>query len=124
MPRDGSPGILAPSAARPALAPSAKDGALRRQKGGSPPDGRRRVSSYKVTMSDDEEQRAVEGAPGLPYRLVSVGLLERDEHLAVLLDRLERAKDAGRLVFIRGEAGAGKSALVQELRDQHLAAHR
>jgi DNA-binding CsgD family transcriptional regulator/tetratricopeptide (TPR) repeat protein len=40
-------------------------------------------------------------------------LLEREEHLAVLDDALAAARDGdGRMVLIRGEAGIGKSALV------------
>jgi DNA-binding CsgD family transcriptional regulator/tetratricopeptide (TPR) repeat protein len=51
---------------------------------------------------------------------VPVGLLERDEQLRVLADLLAQAADEGRLVLISGEAGAGKSALVDEFRRRHL----
>jgi DNA-binding CsgD family transcriptional regulator len=47
------------------------------------------------------------------YRWWTVGLLERAAQLATLADLLERVDDAGRLVLIAGEAGAGKSALVE-----------
>lgn len=67
---------------------------------------------------------AVERDAGQPYPWLAVGLLERDEQLGLLIDRFERVPDGGRLVLISGEAGAGKSALVQEFRDRHLAGHR
>lgn len=57
---------------------------------------------------------------GWSYRWEPVGLLERDEHLATLVDRFERAGEAGRLVLVAGEAGAGKTALVDEFRARHL----
>jgi DNA-binding CsgD family transcriptional regulator/tetratricopeptide (TPR) repeat protein len=49
-------------------------------------------------------------------------LLERGEQLATLVDRFDRAGDAGRLVVVTGEAGAGKTALVQEFVTTHAAA--
>jgi ATP/maltotriose-dependent transcriptional regulator MalT len=49
-------------------------------------------------------------------------LLERGEQLATLVDRFDRAGEAGRLVVITGEAGAGKTALVQELVTTHAVA--
>jgi ATP/maltotriose-dependent transcriptional regulator MalT len=48
-----------------------------------------------------------------------VELLERAGPLEVLADRLSEAVTAGRLVLVSGEAGAGKSALVQRLLDEH-----
>ena len=48
-----------------------------------------------------------------------MGLVERGAHLAALADQLDRAGEAGRLVLIGGEAGAGKTALV----GRFLAAH-
>src|SRR5207248_7702210 len=63
---------------------------------------------------------AIEPGGGLPYRWVPVGLLERDEQLRVLADLLMQAAEEGRLVLISGEAGAGKSALVDEFRRRHL----
>lgn len=47
-------------------------------------------------------------------------LLERAGHLATLVDQLRQVDDAGRLILISGEAGAGKSALVQKLCEEHL----
>ncbi len=47
-----------------------------------------------------------------------MSLLERAGHLATLSDRLERVGDGGRLVLIAGEAGAGKSALVEAFTQQ------
>jgi DNA-binding CsgD family transcriptional regulator/tetratricopeptide (TPR) repeat protein len=49
-------------------------------------------------------------------------LLERGEQLATLADRFDRAGEAGRLVVVTGEAGAGKTALVQEFVTTHAAA--
>jgi ATP/maltotriose-dependent transcriptional regulator MalT len=49
-----------------------------------------------------------------------VGLLERDEQLATLVDRFGRVDGAGHLVLLSGEAGAGKSALVKEFVEQHV----
>ena len=49
-----------------------------------------------------------------------MGLLERDEQLAILLDRFEQVDIAGRLVLVSGEAGVGKTALVQEFVDRLL----
>jgi DNA-binding CsgD family transcriptional regulator/tetratricopeptide (TPR) repeat protein len=48
-----------------------------------------------------------------------VDLLERDEHLGVLVALLAAARSAGRLVLVSGEAGAGKTALVQRLLADH-----
>jgi DNA-binding CsgD family transcriptional regulator/tetratricopeptide (TPR) repeat protein len=45
---------------------------------------------------------------------VAVGLLERDDELAALEEALAQARGGeGRLVFVSGEAGIGKSALVR-----------
>ncbi|HEX2850683.1 MAG TPA: AAA family ATPase [Acidimicrobiales bacterium] len=49
-----------------------------------------------------------------------MGLLERDEHLAVLLDRFRELDAGGRLVLVSGEAGAGKTSLIEEFRRRHL----
>jgi DNA-binding CsgD family transcriptional regulator/tetratricopeptide (TPR) repeat protein len=52
-------------------------------------------------------------APGMPS--VTPELLERDDQLAVLGEALRQAEDGhGRLVFVSGEAGIGKSALVRD----------
>src|SRR5580704_3790342 len=46
-------------------------------------------------------------------------LLERQSHLDELARRLrESGQDAGKLVFVSGEAGAGKSALIEEFAAQ------
>src|SRR4051794_1249185 len=50
-----------------------------------------------------------------------MALVERAAQLALLAEQLDGASDAGRLVLITGEPGAGKSALVEEFRRQHLA---
>jgi ATP/maltotriose-dependent transcriptional regulator MalT len=55
-----------------------------------------------------------------PYRWLAVGLLERDDQLAVLADRFAAAEHAGQLVLVRGEAGTGKSALIQEFVERHV----
>lgn len=47
-----------------------------------------------------------------------MALLERAEQLAILVDQFRQAGDAGRLVLISGEAGAGKSSLVTEFLEQ------
>ena len=49
-----------------------------------------------------------------------MGLLERDDQIAVVVDRFAGLDRNGHLVLVSGEAGAGKSALVQELLDHHL----
>ncbi len=54
------------------------------------------------------------------YRSEVVGLLERGEQLATLVDRYEQAAHGGRLVLVAGEAGSGKTALVDEFRARHL----
>jgi ATP/maltotriose-dependent transcriptional regulator MalT len=60
-------------------------------------------------------------ADGPLYRFEVVGLLERGEQLATLVDRYEQAAaGGGRLVVVAGEAGSGKTALVDEFRALHL----
>ena len=49
-----------------------------------------------------------------------VSLLERDEQLRAVLDRFAGLDRSGHLFILSGEAGAGKTALVQELVDHHL----
>ncbi|MEY2434033.1 MAG: hypothetical protein QOC92_3758 [Acidimicrobiaceae bacterium] len=49
-----------------------------------------------------------------------VGLLERDDQIATLVRLFDDVGEAGRLVLIGGEAGAGKSALVQEFVTGHV----
>lgn len=61
----------------------------------------------------------VEPGPARSYRWDAVGLLERNQELATLAAQLDQVSVAGRLVLITGEAGAGKSALVQEFCRQH-----
>ncbi|MEQ1786164.1 MAG: AAA family ATPase [Acidimicrobiales bacterium] len=51
-------------------------------------------------------------------------LLERDEQVAAILDGYLQVDRGGQLVVISGEAGTGKSALVQALIDEHLDAPR
>jgi DNA-binding CsgD family transcriptional regulator len=46
-------------------------------------------------------------------------LLERERELGSLVEALEESRLAGRIVLIRGEAGIGKSALVQEFLLRH-----
>lgn len=49
-----------------------------------------------------------------------MNLLERDEQVRTIVDRYQRLDGGGHLVLISGEAGAGKSAIVQELVERHL----
>lgn len=49
-----------------------------------------------------------------------MGLVERVEHLATVVDRFAHVGQEGHLVLLSGEAGAGKSALVEELLANHL----
>jgi ATP/maltotriose-dependent transcriptional regulator MalT len=53
-------------------------------------------------------------------------LLERDAQLAALVARYEQAASGagGQLVIVAGDAGSGKTALVEEFRTRHLAHHR
>lgn len=51
---------------------------------------------------------------------LGVDLLERAGELATLVERLGQVSNAGHLVLVSGEAGAGKSALVKKLLDDHL----
>ena len=51
-----------------------------------------------------------------------VVLLERDEQVAAVLARFRGLDEGGHLVLISGEAGAGKTALVEEMLDRHLGA--
>ena len=53
-----------------------------------------------------------------------VGLVERAAPLATLAASLEAVGASGRLVLVSGEAGAGKTALVDAFRASHLTAHR
>lgn len=76
---------------------------------------------------DADRVRGATGAPrpaGGPIRRVvslpDVTLLERDEQVQTVVDRFARLDDGGHLVLVSGEAGAGKSALVQELIERHL----
>ncbi|MCA1477645.1 adenylate/guanylate cyclase domain-containing protein [Bradyrhizobium sp. NBAIM08] len=53
------------------------------------------------------------------HGLATTALVGRNEELALLLDRWERAKEReGQIVLLGGEAGIGKSRLVRALRDQ------
>jgi DNA-binding CsgD family transcriptional regulator/tetratricopeptide (TPR) repeat protein len=50
-----------------------------------------------------------------------VDLLERGEQVAAAVERYGQLDRHGHLLVVSGEAGAGKTALVQELLDHHLA---
>jgi class 3 adenylate cyclase len=64
-----------------------------------------------VLEADSEAEEAT--APGVPF------LVGRDEEIGLLRRRWEQSKDGlGQVVLIRGEAGIGKSALVEALRRQ------
>ncbi|MDA9502617.1 AAA family ATPase [Bradyrhizobium sp. CCBAU 11357] len=53
------------------------------------------------------------------HGMATTALVGRNEELALLLDRWERAKEReGQIVLLGGEAGIGKSRLVRALRDQ------
>ena len=54
-----------------------------------------------------------EGLPSYPWE--AVGLLERGGQIETLVAQLELAREAGRLVLVEGDAGVGKTTLVQEL---------
>ncbi len=64
---------------------------------------------------------AVLGSPGEPAEL-----LERSQNLSTLEDALGAVLDSsrGRLVFVRGEAGVGKTTLVRTFCDQHAGSAR
>ena len=80
-------------------------------------------------MTADHDHRSgrrpgAEGHPGGPalrvVRSDDVGLLERAEQVTTIAERFARLDRSGHLVLISGEAGAGKSALVQEVIDHHV----
>jgi predicted ATPase len=64
---------------------------------------------------------AVLGSPGVPAEL-----LERSQNLSTLEDALGAVLDSsrGRLVFVGGEAGVGKTTLVRTFCDQHAGSLR
>ncbi|RTE93947.1 adenylate/guanylate cyclase domain-containing protein [Bradyrhizobium sp. LVM 105] len=74
------------------------------------------VQAWLVTGEGEAESRF-----DAQHGMATTALIGRDQELALLLDRWERAKEReGQIVLLGGEAGIGKSRLVRALRD-HLA---
>ncbi|TFG95184.1 MAG: hypothetical protein E4H11_05450, partial [Myxococcales bacterium] len=70
----------------------------------------RPVQVYRV-VGESAEQASIEVEAKGP-------LVGREQELALLVSRWERAKDAGQVVLLSGEPGIGKSRLVQALRER------
>src|SRR6266566_3172550 len=74
------------------------------------------------TRSDARDRDALAGLPSFYTHHMRRGILERDAELSVLADAAREAGDRhGSVVLVMGEAGIGKSSLVEALRS-HLPA--
>ncbi|MBU1878897.1 MAG: AAA family ATPase, partial [Chloroflexi bacterium] len=68
--------------------------------------------------------RAISHAPTPPYSPTPTPFVAREHELAQLAGYLDQARaGAGRVVFVIGEAGSGKTALVKEFARRALATH-
>ncbi len=129
---DGTPGGPAFSAATrlegmapvgATLASAATRGLLRRQLGFRPFEaaGEAGPGADQPAYLLVSEGPSGGGDPGLE-RGPGPPLVGRDQELETLLEHWEKARGgAGRTVLLRGEAGVGKSRLVQEIRQRALA---